>query len=363
MKSRYEKIEKIKGPLYLVLITLLVYLCFKYLLGLIFPFLVAYFLAWIIRPVTETLYRRFKIPRIIGGSGALFLLIAVFGTSIFLLIKILLKQTIAFIRNLPIYMDDLASKLDNLCNGCDNIFGFDCGTMRSFLDDNLIASYNKARTSLVPELTEHTIAITVGTLAFIGIFLIVFVAAVLIAKDLPAFREKYEKSELYQNIHIFTSKLAEAGIAYIRAQLIIMIIIAVICVFGLMLISNEYAFLIGIGIAIMDALPVLGIGLVLIPWTIAMLLNGKLYQAAILFTIFLICQIVREILTPKLIGNSIGIKPLFTLISIYIGVRLFSIIGFILGPIGLVIIITSYKVITEKSQEVANTRDITYNDK
>ena len=93
-----------------------------------------------------------------------------------------------------------------------------------------------------------------------------------------------------------------------------------------------------------------------------MLMNGNIYAAAILITIFLVCQILREVLEPKLIGNRIGVKPLYTLISIYIGVKLFSIIGFILGPIGLVIIITVYKVVNEKTQEVANREQITYNE-
>jgi len=93
-----------------------------------------------------------------------------------------------------------------------------------------------------------------------------------------------------------------------------------------------------------------------------MLINGNIYGAAILFTTYLLCQIVREILEPKLIGNQIGIKPLFTLISMYIGVRLFSIAGFFLGPIGLIIIITIVRVLSEKhSLQLANKKDIPYN--
>ena len=344
-----DKPVRIKGPFLATAITLLVYLSFKYLLGLIFPFLVAYFLAWIIRPVTETLYRRLKIPRVLGGTASLLLLVTVFGTSFCLLINILIKQSILFIKNLPVYTDQIAVKLDHLCKGWDELFGLECGTLRTFVDDNLIASYNKARTGLMPELTEHTISITAGILAFIGIVLIIFIAAVLIAKDLPDLRGKWEHMELYQDIHKVTEKLSQAGIAYLRSQFIIMLIVAAICVSGLLLLHNEYAFLIGVGIAFMDALPILGSGIAFIPWTIIELINGNLYQAAILFTIYLICQIVREVLEPRLIGNRIGIKPLFTLIAMYIGVKLFSFAGFFLGPIGLVIIVTIYKVANEKS--------------
>jgi predicted PurR-regulated permease PerM len=141
-----------------------------------------------------------------------------------------------------------------------------------------------------------------------------------------------------------------------------MLVVAVICVLGLTLLGNEYAVLAGVGIAIMDALPFIGSGMIFIPWAIIMLMNSNIYAAAILITIYLLCQIIREVLEPKLIGNRIGIKPLYTLISMYIGVRLFSVVGFILGPVGLVIIITVFKVVNEKTREVAKPEEITYNE-
>lgn len=362
MKTFWEKLLRIKGPILMVLISVGVYLSFRYLLGLIFPFLIAYFLAWIIRPVTESLYRRFHMPRILGGSLSLFLLFAVFGTGICLLINILIKQAFAFIRNLPVYLNMIANKLDRICMGCDELFGLEEGTLRGMVDDNLIQTVNRIKKNLMPQVTEHTISITVGVIAFFGVLLIIFVSAVLIVKELPSFQEKYGNHNLYKDFHRITGKLSEAGAAYLRSQVIIMIIVALICVLGLTLLHNDYAVLLGIGIAIMDALPVIGSGIVFIPWAVVMLMNGNIYAAAILITIYLVCQVLREVLEPKLIGNRIGIKPLYTLISMYIGVKLFSIIGFILGPIGLVIIITVYKVVNEKTQEVANREQVTYNE-
>ena len=362
MKTFWEKLMRIKGPILLVLISVGVYLGFRYLLGLVLPFLIAYFLAWIIRPVTESLYRRLRIPRILGGTLSLLLLFVVFGTGICLLINILIKQAIAFIRNLPIYFNLVANKLDRICQGCDELFGLEEGTLRTMVDDNLMRMVNRVKSNLMPQVTEHTISFTIGLIAFFGVLLIIFVSAVLIVKEMPSFQEKYSNHNLYKDFHRITSKLSEAGAAYLRSQLIILSLVALLCILGLTLLRNEYAVLLGIGIAIMDALPVIGSGMILIPWAIIMLMNGNIYAAAILITIFLVCQILREVLEPKLIGNRIGIKPLYTLIAIYIGVRLFSFIGFILGPIGLVIIVTVYKVISEKTQEVANQEEITYNE-
>lgn len=344
------------------LITAGVYLGFRYLLPLIFPFLVAYFLAWIIRPVTESLYRRLKIPRIIGGSCSLLLLVAVFGTAFCMLVNILIKQAIEFIKNIPIFLGIIAEKLDNICKHCDGLVGCHDGTLKAIVDENIMQTVNMVKTQVMPKITRHTISLTVKMVAFIGVVLIVFVAAVLIAKDVPALKEKFEKNSLYKDVHKVTSKLTEAGIAFLRCQLIIMSITAVICIVGLYFIKNEYPVLIGLGIALMDALPILGTGMVFVPWAIIKLISGDIYMAAMLMTIYLICNIVREILEPKLIGNRIGIKPLYTLIAMYIGVKLFAVAGFFLGPIGLLIIITIYKVLNEKSDKSVYQKDVFYNE-
>ncbi len=349
MKVWGESSVRMKWMLTILSITLFVYLGFRYLLTLVLPFIAAYFLAWIIRPITELLYRKLKIPRIVGGSFSLLLLFAVFGTGICILINILLKQAIAFIKNIPIYMTVIADKLDNICKGCDEFMGLTNGTMRTMVDDNILQAINRVKSNLMPKVTEQTLSITVALVGFIGVFLIVFVSAILIVKDLPGFHKRYENNSIYKDIHKVTKKLSEAGIAYLRSQLIIMVIVAFACVLALTLIGNDYALLLGIGIAIMDALPILGSGIIYIPWAIIMLINGNIYAAAILITTYLFCQVIREVLEPKLIGNRIGIRPIFTLMSMYIGLKLFSIVGFFLGPIGLVIIITIMKVMNEKS--------------
>ena len=348
MKPKDEAIRKYKWLLTIVITFVGVYLGFRYVLPLIIPFIISYLLAMMIRPSTEFLYRRFKINRIIGGTISLVVFLAIVGTGIFYLVKILFKQAVTFIRNIPIYFEILLDKLDNICKGCDEIFGFTNGTAMTFVDDNLNSMVIRLRTDIVPGITERTISFTIGLVGTLGVILIILIAAILIVKDLPDYKERFKSNEFYQDVHKVTEKLVNAGMAYLRCQLIIICIIAVISTIGLTILGNRYALLLGIIIAAFDALPIIGSGMVYIPWSIIMLINGDIYSAAILITIFLVCQIIREILEPRLIGNRIGIKPLYTLMSMYIGVRFFSIAGFILGPIGLVIITTLIKVINDR---------------
>mgnify|MGYP000902757201 CR=1 FL=1 len=331
-----------------IIATIAVYLGFRYILPLVFPFLISYFLAWTVRPATEFLHRKLKVPRILGGSISLILLISILGVGLSLLINNLIKQIISFLKNMPIYLNVLAERLDTICGSCDKLFGLSDGTVRLLVDENLIQTVNRVKNNIIPGITEHTISLTLRLITMLGIVLIIFISAVLIVKDIPSMKESLEGAKIYQNIHKVTEKLAETGIAYLKAQLIIMVIVGFLCVLGLTLIKYEYALLVGLIIAVLDALPILGSGIILIPWSIIMLINGNIYSAAIIITVYLFCQIIRQLLEPKLVGKSIGTKPLFTLISIYIGLQLFSGYGYFLGPIGLAIILAIVSVVGDK---------------
>ncbi|HBI71859.1 MAG TPA: hypothetical protein DDY59_01555, partial [Lachnospiraceae bacterium] len=141
--------------------TLVVYIGFKFFLPLVFPFVIAYFLAWVVRPVTEFFNRRLKIPRIIGGSISLILLIAALGCGLLLLIDKLITQVITFIKNVPIYLDIMADKLDSICQSWDGLFGLSDGTIRAVVDENILQTINNVKNNILPGLTQHSISIAV----------------------------------------------------------------------------------------------------------------------------------------------------------------------------------------------------------
>ena len=120
--------------------------------------------------------------------------------------------------------------------------------------------------------------------------------------------------------------------------MILIFIVSVVCVTGLLIIRNPYALLFGIAIAIFDAFPVVGSGSILVPWAVFHVLGGNMMEAAILVTIYVITLLIREVLEPRLLGNCLGISPFYMLISIYVGVKVFGIVGILLGPIGLIMI-------------------------
>ena len=141
--------------------------------------------------------------------------------------------------------------------------------------------------------------------------------------------------EYYQFV---ASNFKTAVGGYFKAQFKIMIIMVGILFIGLEILSIDYSFLLAIGIAILDFLPFFGTGFVLWPWAIIDFLLGNYYRGIGLGVIYILCQVIKQILQPKLVGDSVGISPLSTLIYMFIGYRVLGVLGMIIGiPIGMIL--------------------------
>ena len=125
---------------------------------------------------------------------------------------------------------------------------------------------------------------------------------------------------------------------YFRVQLIIMSINIVVCSTAFLMIGNPYAILLGVLTGIIDALPIFGTGTVLIPWAVGSLLFGHVKNAVILVVLYIVTYFVREIMESKCMGDRMGIAPFTMLAVIYIGILVYGVVGFILGPISYCII-------------------------
>ena len=126
---------------------------------------------------------------------------------------------------------------------------------------------------------------------------------------------------------------------YIKAQFKIEIWVYLILAAGLMLLRVRYGYLIAIPIALLDVLPVFGTGTVLVPWTIFKLLTGDYMFALGLMVIWGIGQLVRQIIQPKVIGDSMGMAPIPTLVHLYVGYKLAGFVGMVAAvPLGILVL-------------------------
>ena len=125
---------------------------------------------------------------------------------------------------------------------------------------------------------------------------------------------------------------------YLKSQLILMGITLVILMTGLFILKVPYFILIAIGISIVDVLPVLGSGVIIVPWSVISFILGNSYLGKGLAIIYIILIITRQILEPKIMGKEIGVRPLYTFLAPIIGSLILGPVGLILGPLTAVVV-------------------------
>ncbi len=148
---------------------------------------------------------------------------------------------------------------------------------------------------------------------------------------------------MQEHVRKIRDRLMSALGGFLLAQFKIMFIIFLILLAGLLILRNPYALFLALLIAFLDLLPILGTGTVLIPWAVIVFFSGHFRQGIILLIIYVICLLTRQILQPKIIGDSIGMGTLSTLFLIYTGFKLQGVQGMILALLLGTIVITLYR--------------------
>lgn len=319
--------------------SVIVILLFRFFLPLVLPFCIAGLFALVLYPAARLLRRWLHLPLLAGGSIVLVLFLSSLFIGIFFLGRALINQLIAFFQNFSTFQTYLTEQVGGLCSGCDRIFRLEKGTVMGVLESAMNVFFERVQTNILPALTAKTLQFAAGTAAILGVVLIVLVSTLMMIKDMEHYRRTVNRLKQTPVFGAMLSNLQGGSAAYLRTQLILLSLIALILSFGLFLLRNPYALVLGVGIAVFDAFPLLGSGLVLVPWAVINLLTGHYYEAIVLLILFLICQIIREVLEPKLLSGKLGIRPVSAMMAIYIGAQLFGIAGVLLGPIGLIFVL------------------------
>lgn len=140
-------------------------------------------------------------------------------------------------------------------------------------------------------------------------------------------------------------KLRIALGGYLKTQLRLSLVILGLTAAGLLLLGRRNALPTALLIAVVDALPVFGVGTVLIPWGVISFLRGNTVLGIGLLVLYALCAVSRAFLEPRFLGKQIGLNPLLTLVALYAGYRLFGILGMILLPFAVILLKQLYELI------------------
>lgn len=133
------------------------------------------------------------------------------------------------------------------------------------------------------------------------------------------------------------ARLKSALGGYVKAQVRLMGVTFLIVAAGLLILRRDYALLLSALIAVVDALPVFGVGTIMVPWGALTLLRGDTFTGLGLLAVYGAASLTRTFLEPRFLGRQIGLSPLLTLVCLYAGFRLYGILGMILLPVAVIL--------------------------
>lgn len=338
---------KTKCILFLLLLSCGIIFSIKYIFPYFITFLFAYWLAKCATPIAFYLHEQMRIPKTVSSVLTLLLILFVLGTPLYLLTNSLIQQVDTLIAHLPIYRQSLQVQINNICNCCDQLFKLNDGTSIAYVLSYTDSLFNE-NGSVFPSFTKQTVALMFQTFRLFTQLGILILSSLLIIQDNEHLKEMYHSWFLHDDVDLILKQLSGTGLTYIKMQFIIMCVIAVLCTTGLFLSKSAYPLLLGILIAILDALPLFGSGTILVPWAVIKLFSQNIIGAAILMSTYLLCQITRQFLESKLLGNTLGLAPIYFVMSLFIGIEFYGITGVILGPFSVLLIKTVYTIYKPK---------------
>ena len=309
------------------------------------PFVLGYILAKMANPLVAFISEKCKIRR---KAVSVFIIVAVLGIIVLIIYGVgnfLGKQTAGFIMDLPDMWEGAEAEIRKAAAHFTKLFNrLPADSREKFL--SLQSSLDVYISEIVSKISTPTIT-AIGNAAkhipnvIIGSIMCFLSAYFFIAdKDYAGnFLKKYMPESLLVKWNLIWGSLVRSIGGYFKAQLKIEVWMYLLLYLGLMLAGVNYAALVALGIAFLDFFPVFGTGTVLAPWAVIEFLNGDYIRAIIFIALWGVGQLLRQIIQPKIMGDSMGMPPIPTLFLLYIGWKINGVWGMILAlPLAIIIL-------------------------
>ena len=313
------------------------------------PFVVGWIIALIAGPLVRFFEEKIKLKR---KAGSVFVIVVIIGLVVLILYLVgakLTEQAVGIVNGLPemwaAAQEDFKDIADNL-NVIYSKFPKDVqetltnvtGQVRDYIG-NLLGKIGTPTIAAAGNLAKQVPSILIGIImALLSSYF--FVAE---REQINEWFHRVMPMSVQKRYEMLKRGLVKAVGGYFKAQLKIEVWMYLILLIGLTVLRVDYAFLIALGIAFLDFLPFFGTGTVMVPWAIIKILSADYPMAIGLLIIWGGGQLVRQLIQPKIVGDSVGMEPLPTLILLYIGYKIGGVLGMLVAvPVGL-IAYTMYK--------------------
>ena len=330
---------------YWAFIIAMVYIALKYVLVWLLPFLFGLAVAVIFNPLSKSISQKFHLRK---KTASVFLILLFYGVIIILFsltgvrMFTVAKESIVSIPEL--YVNNIEPAINMIFF---NIEGWIAGLDPSMAEtvQNIAKSLSASIGSSISNLSSSVLQNASSSLSSIPTLLLGIVISVISS---VFFSADYDRISVYimkllpdrgkQTISQIKKQAFVIGLKYTKGYLLLMSVTFIELAAGLSILGVENSVLIAAVIALLDLLPVIGTGGVVIPWIVIELILGNFIFALELTVLYLIITIVRNIIEPKIIGDQLGLHPVVMLICIYVGAKIFGVVGMFALPVAAVVL-------------------------
>lgn len=330
--------KRLLVAIFIVVVCVFAYVALPRLLTFFGPFILAWFFSWIAQPVADFLNKKLHFPKRLAGIITVLLVISVIGGILTALIIQIVQEVSVLADHIPEYYENISYYVENLFARIQGVYIYLPESVT-----NMIENFSSQFTSLIGDTLSSWVepisksALNVAShLPSALVFVVMtFLSTYFLLNDKRQFKlwlRRNMPERLFTHVSGIKRELKGALGGYLRAQFILMFITFCEVSIGFSILGVRYALFFAVIIAVMDAIPILGTGTFLIPYAIIEFILGNWGMGIGLLILYGVCLLVRQLLEPKIISHQIGIHPMITLVTMYVGLKLFGFLGMILGP-------------------------------
>lgn len=323
----------------------LFYICFKYLIPLFFPFVIGFFIAVLLRPLTQFLCGHSRCPNKLCSIFVLLFVYAVATAALWFACTGFFGELAAIIKRLPeLYAQYLEPLLSMASSWLDSLFSRFSPEVYAQIN-GLFSSLQQSAASIVTALSTKLLEAVPALLANLPGWIVTAVFAVMSSfffsldyLDIMSFLTRQLPKRIRDIVFEAKTHFLGTVAKYLKAYTLLFLLTFAELFVGLWLIGIDYAATTAFLIAFVDILPVLGTGGVLLPWIFLEAAQAHYSTAVGLTILFFAIGAVRNVAEPKILGKQVGLHPLITLMAMYVGGKLFGFIGIFGVPFVVVIL-------------------------
>ena len=315
------------------------------LLSLFAPFLLALIAAAALNPLVKKLQKMLGWNRQVLTLLLLFLIFGLLGGGLALLVYAAAGQLVSLVQNWGGLLDSLQAVMDQLEALFARLLTLVPPQVNEIVEnagDSLFQWLSEAAPAALGNLGLEAGERAMGLPAFLVALVIFIMATFLLTADYPYLRSRYVQ-HLDEGLLRFLGQLRTTALGafggYVKAEFLLSVGVFFILLAGFFLIRQPYGLLLSLGLAVMDFIPIIGAGTVMVPWAFVALFTGDFTAAVELMAIWGVIALFRRVMEPKFVGDQTGLSPILSLVSIYVGMKLAGVLGMVFGPVVLLMVL------------------------